>query len=584
VAHNERSTLGPLRPGGPKGFAPQHRPPQGDDHPRAPRTQPSQAEPRPRAPARRLVKKRTFGLGSVAVFSLLGFVGLAAAAAALVVVATPADLIRDQFAANFKKRTGRDLVIAGPSSLALYPSLALTMSDVSISAPPGMEDTPTLKVAEVDASVRLWPLFSRQVEVERLVLRQPSVEMHVDAQGRRSWDFAEAIPILDRPVRIAQAGDPKTLRTLPPEARDFLRNATPGSTGTRNPLARLEALALNEVRFVDGTVRYRDDRTGTVEEFTHLNLDLGLKSISSPLLAKGDLVWRGDRLAVQARAAPLTALFEDRPAEVGLTLSSPRLEVQYDGNVVLREAPEIDGKITAKAPAVKALLAWLGKPVPEGAALGAGAVNGRIKVTSANMTFADATVALDGMALTGTLSVDTKGARPYLKGTVSTGDLDVNRLVALASIPESATAKLAPAARPAQAAPAANPASIEELLKSQGAPQPQVKGFTSRGWSEAPIELGGLGAVDADIKFSFARVLYRDIKTGAGTLVLALKNKIARVTAEELQLYDGKCRGLITVDGTARGARASANSSRASPARPRSPWPTAPSTASTSRR
>ncbi len=551
MAEREPPSLGPLRPGGPARRPQQHatHPPQApqNDMPRTLRTGQSRS-----APARKSEKRRG-GIGRFFIWGALGLVGLVVAGAAMLVLAPPSDFLRDQFAENFKKRTGRDLVISGPTSMTLFPQLALTMSDVTVSAKPGMGDTPTLRVREVDASVQLWPLLSRRVEVERLVLREPVVDMFVDAQGRKSWDFADAAPMLTERVRLAQASNPKV---VPAEVRDAVQG------GRRNPLARLEALALNEVKFVDGTLRYRDARSGVAEEVRNLNLEFGLESIASPLTTKGDLVWKGEKLTFTAQAAPLTALFEDQPATVNVALKSARIEAQYDGSIVMRgAAPELDGKIAAKVPAIKALMAWIGKPLPEATAIGAGAVNGRLKVANTSTSLSDATVALDTMALTGNLTVETAGVRPHLKGALRTGDLDLNRLLALASTGDGATTKPA-AAKPAQIAPAAGPASIDDLLKQGGAAPakaPQVRGFASRGWSDAPIALGGLGAVDADIKFSFARVLYRDIKTGAGNLTLALKNKVARVTAEELQLYDGRGKGLVTLDGSGAGVTLGTN-------------------------
>jgi AsmA protein len=120
--------------------------------------------------------------------------------------------------------------------------------------------------------------------------------------------------------------------------------------------------------------------------------------------------------------------------------------------------------------------------------------------------------------------------------------LDLDRLGAIRIAP--------PGPRPA-GAPA--PASIDDLL-ARSAKGAQVRGFTRRGgWSDEAIDLAALGLVDANLKITFASLTSATFKTGAGAVATTLRNQAARITIDDLQLYEGRARGVITLDGANRG-------------------------------
>ena len=147
--------------------------------------------------------------------AVLGYIGLslvcaAVAAATFLLVITPFDFVREQLVQQVRARTGRDLVISGPTSVSVFPRAAVGLSNVSLSAPSGMGGGPTMVAETLHVEIGLLSLLSRQAAIKRLVLTRPTIELRVDAQGRRSWEFADAAP---RPVRLAQVSpDRKSTR------------------------------------------------------------------------------------------------------------------------------------------------------------------------------------------------------------------------------------------------------------------------------------------------------------------------------------------------------------------------------------
>lgn len=484
---------------------------------------------------------------SGALFAVLVLVALAAGAVAFALYALPANFVRDRMVAEVKARTGRDLVIAGPARFTIYPSLGVSLADVSLSPPPGMAGKPFVTMAALDVSVPLLPLLKREVKVDRLVLRSPVFNLAVDGQGRKSWEFAAVAAVGER-IRLAQAAAPASDAPggLPSDA------AKPASGSA--PAGRIEKLALGDVRIEDGTVHYSDARTGTAQEIKDLNVDIDLPALSSPLTAKGSLAWRARRVDFDGKLASLKSVLDNVPAKVAVAISSDAAAATFDGSASFKDAVDAEGAVVLRSPSVRSLAQWLGSPLPPSRGFGALDAKGQMRAAGATVTLSNAQIALDGATATGEIAVETGAERPQVKTTLKISTLDLNLYAtdasAAAAAPPAPTTQKKPAASPDKA----NPQSIDDLLAREpaAAPGAKVKGFTQRaGWSEEPIDLAILGLVDADAKLSVGKVLARDIKVGQSALTVALKNRVLKTTLDDVRLYDGQGRGFITVDASA---------------------------------
>ncbi len=491
-----------------------------------------------------------------------GLGALAACGVAALVVFAPVGILRDQMVREVQVRTGRDLVIAGRTSLSFWPSLGVTMGNVSLSAPAGMGGAPFVRMRQLEVRAALLPLLSRRVEVERLVLSEPVFELRVDQRGRQSWDFASiagpaTIMVAQAPPRQQQQpGQGGTNPAMPAELQDFLRNATqpdaaPSPAG-RTRRASVPDIALGDVRIENGTVRYRDDRTGLSEEVRAVNAQLSAKSLASPVEAKGDLALRGDRIEFQGRIGAPTALLEDRPSRVALAINSPKARGRYDGSLSIARGAQLDGNVKLDAASVRELAAWIGARLPPGPGLGTFALEGELKTGPTWVALNNAKAKLDEFGITGSASLDQAGGRPTLKANLQLGTLDLNPYLGHAG-------GAAPTAPPAGQAP-------PSALPSGGAPpaaakaEPQIRGSTERtGWSDAPIDLAGLGLLDAELRLALAGLVYKEIKLGATQASLTLKNRSLRTTIDDMRLYGGQGRGVLTLEPNGQAAAVGVN-------------------------
>jgi AsmA protein len=258
--------------------------------------------------------------------SLAGLVALIIAGIGTLLAFPPTTLVRDRLIQEVKARTGRDVAITGATKFSVLPKLSVSMAGVTVSPPPGMAGAPTLTMASLDAEVRLWPMIMRDIVIDRLVLRQPVIDMRIDARGRKSWDFAGGTnPLLPSPpIRYAQAGG-KDLKALPKEVQDFVKGAgdapgkDQGKDGGRSAASRLDNLTLSDVRIENGSLHYSDERTGLTETITGLETTLTAKSLASPLEATGRMTWNGELVDFSARAT-ICAGLSSSTARNGVTL------------------------------------------------------------------------------------------------------------------------------------------------------------------------------------------------------------------------------------------------------------------------
>jgi len=463
-------------------------------------------------------------------YGALTFACLGAAAFAFLVVAAPVDLVRDRVIEQVKARTGRDLVIAGPTVLSLFPRPAISLSDVSLSAPEGLEVPPTMVVPTVEAELRLWSLLAAQPAVERITLHRPTIELGVDAQGRRSWDFTGLRP--------------RRSRTLP--ATDSAQAQQPSgepasTTEPRQTTTVLSNLGGGSIRVRDGTVRYRDHGTGSHAEIEALNVTLAADGPDAPLKIDGTLAVRGAKLAIAATVSPVHALLTDQPARLAFKVSGAPFEGIYQGTLALAAGISLDGTLKLQAASARALGDWLGHPLAANGDADAMAFAADLKATPARVALSNFQASFGTATMTGSLALDTRQERRRLSGNLNISDLDFGRILVKPS--RNRTSTPGPSTPPIATPHAA----------------PSDKQGRDRGWNDDPINLSILGLLDANVTLTAGRLIYRDVKTGPSRLSVALEGGIGKVTIEDVALYGGRGRGFLTLDGNGEVLVAGAN-------------------------
>lgn len=518
---------------------------------------------------RRASPKRRSAIFSALQLAGIGLLALVVGAATFLLVAPPTEALKTQAIAMVQQSTGRALRIDGPVSLTLLGGFGLSLKDVALSAPPDMGGAPTVAMESLDVRVKLLPLFWREVEIDRLVLTKPVFDLRVDGQGRKSWELATADDARE-PVRVARSRQSAN-DVDAAEAAILLAANDTGATQSGRKASPLDELSLGDVKIVDGAIQYADERAGTSYQLDAINVQLALRSIGSPLTARGSVAWSGETIEFDGTLGSVRSVLEERPSHVTAKVTARPVAASYDGNMTLGRAVALEGKLSAKADSVRALARWLGKRLPRAKGFGPMSLDGSVAMAGSTITLNDANLAFDGATATGSLTVETGGTRPFVRANLKMSELDINKYKASGAKGPKGTDQTAAERGGAEAStPIGSDApkgigdarSIEDLIQQSGPKQsgPKVKGYVERsGWSEEPMDLEIFGLVDAEAKLAVGKLLFQSIEVGQSQLSVALKNRVMRADFDDVQLYEGKGRGFVTVDATVEPAAIGAN-------------------------
>lgn len=546
------------RPSGIETYRPgsEHGGPRGTPHAASPSGPPRRG--RKPGSRRRPHRQRSSSFGTFILIFAVGLFVLIGAGLAVLFIAPPTDLIREQLVSQVKSTTGRDLAITGPASLTFYPGLGFSLQGVSLSPPPGMQGPPFVRMKSLNVQVRFLPLLSRKVVVDQFVLEDPVFDFRIDKKGRKSWDFA-ALSDRSQPRRHVQLA----------QADAGTRNdaASPGSGGNLN-VAALDQLELGDVRILNGKVRYSNAAEVTRENLDNINMTFALKSLDKPLSADGNMRYRGDRINFQAVLNSLKQILSNRPADLDATVNSDRFFVKYDGLVDATSGMRLDGNVSVQTKSVRQLARWLGTKLPPATGFGPLRLSGRLIANGPVYRLSKLDAEIDNAKADGDITADTSQAIPKVSGNLSLSVLDLNKYMppSGAGNRKPRSGKTVGAAKKAKAERAINrkgqaggqaPNSIEDLIGQSG---PRVKGYSKRqGWSNEPIDFSAFELLDADLNLRLGKLLYEKITVGRSLLAVTLVDRLLTAKLNEMELYEGVGRGVLTVNAATRNPAFGAN-------------------------
>jgi len=436
------------------------------------------------------MKKLLIGLGVVVVLLI--------AAVIVVPMLIPLDSYKGEIQARAKAATGRDLRIDGDISLSLIPVIAVSVEDVGFANAPGASTPEMATIDRLDVALQLLPLLSGEVAIDRFILEKPVINLEVDAEGKPNWQLetadSAAAPSADT------GGD---------------------AGGGASPISEIR---LGEVRLVDGTLNYLDRRSEQEITVSEVNMELSLPSLSSPFAAAGSAVWNSEKVALELNAENPSALMAGETTNLAMKIDSAPVTFSFDGAARNAQALGLQGALALDVPSIRDLAAWTGNPLDfPGDGLGPFNIAGQLEMTGAKVALSQAKLKLDEIAGEGLFSVDATGAKPMIKAELTVDQLNVNPYL---------------------------PPEQESADADQAAGGSGGGGADGGDWSDEPIDVSGLGALNADLAFNAGGIQFRDVKIGQSRLTVVLQD--SRLTADlmEMQLYDGSGKGKIVLDGS----------------------------------
>jgi AsmA protein len=317
-------------------------------------------------------------------------------------------------------------------------------------------------------SVALLPLFTGEIRVSSIILDKPVIHLEVSPDGRSNWTF---------------------------------RQGRPGGGGLPRGL-RLSGIAIR-----DGSLSYANAQTGKTIALEGLDLQLDVTRLDAPAALSGHFTRAGSRADFSGSIATLQSLSAGEATRLGLSLKSDLLTASFNGVVAADHS--LTGTLAADAASARRLGAWLGVGMPAGSGLGKLSLSANLAYRTGLASLDALKLALDGMTVTGRLTVATDGPRPRLGGQLAADRLDFNPYMQSAA--------------------------------SEGA-----------GWSRKPIAFDMLKRVDADLALSAGAVLVRKLAIGKTSLRLVLVDGVLHADLDRMTLYGGSGHARLDLDDSGR--------------------------------
>lgn len=440
-----------------------------------------------------MMKKLLIGLGVVVVLLI--------AAVVIIPFLVPLETYKTELEAQVEKNTGRKFKIAGDLSFSVLPRLEIEASKVSMSNARGAKTANMLELNKLQLQLALFPLLSREIVVDRFVMVDPVINLEIDKRGKPNWQFQTA-KAAAKPAPGKPAAKP---------------SGDAGGIG-------IGSIKLGDVRLVNGRVTFNDRRKGETQVVKDINMSVKLPDIDSELEADGALTWNGEKIEIKIELETPGKVLAGKTAKLEAKVESKPVSLSYDGTLTNGKIMAAAGKVDLSIPSVRKLTAWTGQPIKaKGTGFGPLSIKGNLKLAGSRIAFEDAKLQFDEIRGDGAIRVKTGGVRPDINARLNIEKLDLNPYIP----PESAKPKSAAGAKSKKAA-------------------------KDEGWSDEPIDMSGLKAVDANLNLSVGSILAKKIKIGKTKLGVVLK--AGRLTADlsEMQLYEGTGKARIRVNGATK--------------------------------
>src|ERR1700732_5278494 len=109
---------------------------------------------------------------------ILKFAGAAIAAvivvaALLLIIGVPSGYLTSEIQARVERETGYRLTIAGSSKIGIWPSLNVTLNDVTLQAPKDTDGRNRLTVGSIQADITLASVWSGHPQITELSIVRP---------------------------------------------------------------------------------------------------------------------------------------------------------------------------------------------------------------------------------------------------------------------------------------------------------------------------------------------------------------------------------------------------------------------------
>jgi AsmA protein len=385
----------------------------------------------------------------------------------------PMSAYKAEIEAAGSRATGRDLKIAGPLRITLFPAVGIEARDVALANVPGGLAANLAEAGDVRVTLRLLPLLQGRIDIAAIALDHPQLHFEVNRDGEANWTLTRL-----------HSGQ-KRAGHIPPD------------------------LHIESITVENGQISYQNAHMGVARTLDALHAALTLPVADHSASARGNFSERGTPFAFNASLNDTRALLAGETTNVALGLNSAIVNSSFRGRFARNG--DTDGDIALDTPSLRKLIALLGRPVSVPGGLESLSLRGHIAHGPHVVTLSNAVLTLDGMTIKGQLVIATSTHVPDIEGQVDIDHLDLNPY-------------------------------LGEPHKHQAAAPHE------EGWSNKPVNLSVLKAVNAKLALTVGALDVRKLHIGPSKLNVTLRDAHLSANLPQATLYGGTGSASLDVD------------------------------------
>lgn len=365
--------------------------------------------------------------------------------------------------------------------------------------------------------VSLWPRLTVQVSDVTIGNAPQGRAAYLARLDRLDLDMA-VLPLLSGTVEIDRfelVGPDVALEQLPDGTGNWMLGGGPAGPGPGGQPERPQDIRLGTFEVVDGRISYTDLAAGTEELIEDIDVAIDLADLASPLQVDGDARYRGQEVMLDIVLTSLATVLETGTATLDVTVSAPALSLRFDGQAEELAAMVMEGALSLETD-LSALSAWLGEDrIPGNLPIDQVALDSRFAGTRGGLQLSDMRLTADEIVTEGLIEISTQAAVPLVYARLEVGALDLDHF----------------------------------LPPEQGGPSPaDGDAAAPAGWSDEPLDLAGLRAIDLDVVANTDTISLRGVELGPTQVALILTGGDLEMRWSDTAVFDGTVAGTVGLD------------------------------------
>ncbi len=362
----------------------------------------------------------------------------------------PPETVKKQISLAIKEKTGRDISFKGKMSYRFFPSFGLDLNNIIIHNPPEIRGPDFVSIGRLQANLKLLPLLSKKVEVDKIIFHRPEIALISDGKGRTNYEIKSAglaksyvLPsfkvaqeeVLDTSDIIARtlerlekeaaekeaaekgAGEEKTNNEVDPSG--------PTVDDLKSAATSRDTIQIGEIEIINGGLKLIDQKTNKETIVEAINMKVQAPGADKDVTADGSVRFNQDRIKLNGTVSTLGQLLNEEPAKANFQANSERFEGKFAGRLRLKDGWQLQGDTDVQTFSLQKLLSWFDVDVPP-QGFGGAYVRGRLSASDQALLLKNATIKIDQARLIGDLRIIPQGVRPKIEAILKTDFLNLD--------------------------------------------------------------------------------------------------------------------------------------------------------------